>query len=34
MNPATLKQVLKTVKKFAELEDLRAHGKSAEMRVK
>jgi hypothetical protein len=30
MNPAALKQVLKTVKKFAELEDLGAQGKSAE----
>lgn len=32
MNPAALKQMLKTVKKFAELEDLRAQGKSAEIR--
>ena len=34
MNPAALKQVLKTVKKFAELEGLGAHGKSVEVRVK
>ena len=32
MNPAALKQVLKTVKKFAELEGLGAHGQSAEIR--
>jgi len=33
-NRASLKQALKAVKKFAELEGLGAHGKSAEVRVK
>ena len=33
-NRASLKKALKTVKKFAELEGLGAHGKSAEVRVK
>jgi histidinol dehydrogenase len=33
-NRASLKQALKTVKKFAELEGLGAHGKSAEIRIK
>jgi histidinol dehydrogenase len=33
-NRASLNQVLKTVKKFAELEGLGAHGKSAEVRIK
>jgi histidinol dehydrogenase len=33
-NSASLKKALKTVKKFAELEGLGAHGKSAEVRVK
>jgi histidinol dehydrogenase len=33
-NRASLKKALKTVKKFAELEGLAAHGKSAEVRVK
>ena len=33
-NRAALKQALKSVKKFAELEGLDAHGKSAEVRIK
>jgi histidinol dehydrogenase len=33
-NRASLKQALKSVKKFAELEGLGAHGKSAEVRIK
>ena len=33
-NRASLKKTLKTVKKFAELEGLGAHGKSAEVRIK
>jgi histidinol dehydrogenase len=31
---ASLKKALKSVKKFAELEGLGAHGKSAEVRIK
>ena len=33
-NRASLKLALKSVKKFAELEGLDAHGKSAEVRMK
>ena len=33
-NRAALKKALPTVKKFAELEGLSAHGKSAEIRTK
>ena len=33
-NRASLKKALKAVKKFAELEGLDAHGKSAEVRIK